>query len=215
MSSDHADVAIIDYGAGNLRSVAKAIDVAAPRTIIAEITADPDRVAAADRIILPGVGAFGHCRTSLARCDGMIEALEEAVKRRGIPFLGICVGMQLMVDYGREDGTHRGFGWISGECVAITHKPGLRVPHMGWNTLAIKHDHAVFAAARTSDAHAYFVHSYRLDLDNESDIVLTTDYGSSMIAAIARDNMVGTQFHPEKSQTVGLQILTDFLAWTP
>ncbi|MFQ5955352.1 MAG: imidazole glycerol phosphate synthase subunit HisH [Kiloniellales bacterium] len=233
-------VAIVDYGSGNLRSAAKAFARAArlgdplrSRASAARasggarasegavedavlVTAEPERVAGADRVVLPGVGAFADCRAGLSALDGMDEALEEAVIRRGRPFLGICVGMQLMARVGREHGAHDGLGWIDGEVVPI--EPGdahLKVPHMGWNELQMaRNDHPVFAGI-ADGVHAYFVHSYRFVCARAADLVATVDYGGSITAAIGRDNLVGTQFHPEKSQAAGLRVIANFLAWRP
>ncbi len=210
--------AIIDYGSGNLRSAAKAFERAAAETrangrIV--VTADPDAVAAADRIVLPGVGAFADCKAGLAALDGMIEALNEQVVENAKPFLGICVGMQLMAERGIEFGTHEGLGWCPGEVRAIEPSdPGLKVPHMGWNDLRFQGTaHPVFDGVNAGD-HAYFVHSYAL-FGPDDLVVADVDYGGPVTAAIARDNMVGTQFHPEKSQAAGLRVIANFLEWSP
>ena len=212
-------VAIVDYGSGNLRSAAKAFDRAAAESgaggpIV--VTAEAERVAAADRVVLPGVGAFADCKAGLAALDGMIEALEEAVIRRARPFFGICVGMQLMARVGREHGDHDGLGWIDGEVVAIEPGQGrLRIPHMGWNELEFEAPgHPVFAGIADGD-HVYFVHGYRLVCARAEDILAQVDYGGPITAAVGRDNLVGTQFHPEKSQAAGLRIIANFLAWRP
>lgn len=213
-------VAIIDHGSGNLRSVAKAFARAAQDTGFAGelmVTADPDQVARADRIVLPGVGAFGDCRRGLGAIDGMIAALEEVVVQRGKPFFGICVGMQFMARRGLEHGAHDGLGWIDGEVGLLAPGAGLRVPHMGWNEINLTDVgtmHPVFAGV--SDlAHAYFVHSYAMrDLPGK-EVLATTDYGGPIVAAVGRDNMVGTQFHPEKSQAFGLGLIANFLQWCP
>lgn len=210
--------AIIDYGSGNLRSAAKAFERAADEsgtngTI--QVTADRDAVAAADRIVLPGVGAFADCKKGLASLDGMIDALEEQVTEKGKPFLGICVGMQLMAERGIEFGTHDGLGWCEGEVRVIEpDDDSLKVPHMGWNELRFEgRSHPVFAGLDEGE-HVYFVHSFAFFGDD--DLVLAdVDYGGPVTAAIARDNMVGTQFHPEKSQAAGLRLISNFLAWTP
>ncbi len=212
-------VAIIDYGSGNLRSAAKAFERAAREaglTIPVHVTADPELVARADRIVLPGVGAFADCMAGLSALDGMVAALHQAVLGERRPFLGICVGMQLMATLGREHGDHKGLGWIDGEVVALTPSdPNLKIPHMGWNQLQFcEPDHALFSGLRPG-AHAYFVHSYRFAPADPADILATTGYGGSLAAIIGRHNMVGTQFHPEKSQQTGLRLITNFLEWTP
>jgi imidazole glycerol phosphate synthase, glutamine amidotransferase subunit len=210
--------ALIDYGSGNLRSAEKALARAAQeRGIAAEIavTADPAIAAKADHIVLPGVGAFADCMGGLTALPGMVEALREAVLVKKVPFLGICVGMQLLASVGREFGDHKGLNWISGEVVRMTPAdPDLKIPHMGWNELRILKDHPVFAGIETG-AHAYFVHSFLFRAADKSHLIATTDYGGAVTAAIARDNIVGTQFHPEKSQATGLALLGNFLAWTP
>ena len=217
-------LAIIDYGSGNLRSAAKALERAArdvgPNTAVT-VTADPERVRRAERIVLPGVGAFGDCRRGLEALPGMIEALEEAVIGQGRPFLGICVGMQLMATRGLEHGTHPGFGWIPGDVVALTPAASapdgrsLKVPHMGWNaleTLAVTHP---LLANLGPAPYVYFVHSYHLAVSQEAHALAKTDYGGPVTAVVGRDNMVGTQFHPEKSQAAGLALLANFLRWQP
>lgn len=210
--------AIIDYGSGNLRSAAKAFERAATESGAngaINVTADPAAVAAADRIVLPGVGAFADCKAGLAALDGMIDALDEQVTVKGKPFLGICVGMQLMAERGIEFGTEAGLGWCKGEVRAIAPAdPSLKVPHMGWNELHFRgRAHPVFAGVGEGE-HVYFVHSYAFFGD--PDLVLAeVDYGGPVTAAIARDNMVGTQFHPEKSQAAGLRLISNFLNWTP
>ena len=180
------------------------------------VTAEAERVAGADRVVLPGVGAFADCKAGLAALDGMIEALEEVVIRRARPFFGICVGMQLMARVGREHGDHDGFGWIDGEVVAIEPGQGrLRIPHMGWNELAFERaGHPVFAGIADGE-HAYFVHGYQLVCARAEDTLAWVDYGGPITAAVGRDNLVGTQFHPEKSQAAGLRIIANFLAWRP
>lgn len=211
-------VAIIDYGSGNLRSAAKALERAAAESGAAAriaVTADAEQVAAAERVVLPGVGAFADCLRGLCALPGMIEALEETVRRRGRPFLGICVGMQLMAERGFEHGRHAGLGWIGGEVVPIAPTdPALKVPHMGWNTLLPRRPHPVLAGIE-AEMHAYFVHSYRFAPRDPADVLAETDYGGALAAVIGRDNLVGTQFHPEKSQRVGLRLLANFLAWRP
>jgi imidazole glycerol-phosphate synthase subunit HisH len=208
--------ALIDYGSGNIASAAKALARAAGETgqdII--VTADPDQVKQADRIVLPGVGAFADCMQGLSGVPGMVEALEDSVIKRGKPFLGICVGMQLMARDGREFGVHKGLGWIDGEVAPMMPAdPMLKIPHMGWNEITPTQAHPVFAGIEPG-AHAYFVHSFEMKLEKPDQLLATTDYGGAVTAAVARDNMVGTQFHPEKSQAVGLRLLSNFLAWTP
>ncbi|MCG8546839.1 MAG: imidazole glycerol phosphate synthase subunit HisH [Alphaproteobacteria bacterium] len=208
-------VAIIDYGSGNLRSAAKAFERQAGSGTPVRVTSDPDVVAGADRIVLPGVGAFADCKRGLEALDGMVDALRAAVVDRGRPFLGICVGMQLMAETGLEHGRHAGFGWIGGDVRAIAPAdPALKVPHMGWNTLTLCAAHPV-TAGLPDDAHVYFVHSYHLAPSNIEDLLATTDHGGTLTAMVGRDNMVGTQFHPEKSQEAGLALIANFLAWAP
>lgn len=210
-------VALIDYGSGNVHSAARALDAAARLAKLkreVRLTADPDEIADADRIVLPGVGHFADCMAGLAARDGVIEAMERVVLRRGVPFLGICVGMQLMADFGLEDGETRGLGWIHGQVRAIEPGPGFCVPHMGWNELELRLAHPVLEGLGP-DPHAYFVHSYAFVPENEDEIAATCDYGAPIVAAIARDNLFGTQFHPEKSQEVGLRLLANFLRWDP
>ncbi len=212
-------VAIIDYGSGNLRSATKAFERAARETGIAaeiDLTADSERVRSADRIVLPGVGAYADCRAGLDAVPGMVAAIEDAVTRRGRPFLGICVGMQLMSSRGLEKTTTNGFGWIAGDVKEIEPSDAsLKIPQIGWNTIHVKHDHPLLAGIRTGDngLHAYFVHSYHLDAARAEDVVAITDYGGPVTAIVARDNMVGTQFHPEKSQALGLALIANFLRW--
>jgi glutamine amidotransferase len=206
-------VAIIDHGSGNLRSAAKAFERQAKEPIL--VTGDPDAVARADRVVLPGVGAFADCRRGIDRIDGMLEALTEAVVAKGRPFLGICIGMQLMADAGLEHGRHPGLGWIAGEVRAVTPAdPALKVPHMGWNALAIGRAHPVLDGL-ADGTDVYFVHSYHLVAREPSDVLATTDHGGAITAAVARGNMVGTQFHPEKSQAAGLRLIGNFLRWAP
>lgn len=207
---------IIDYGSGNLRSAAKAFERAARESGGGSITVtdSPDEVARADRIVLPGVGAFADCRAGVLALDGMRETLEDAVIARGRPFLGICVGMQLMATRGLEHGVHDGFGWIAGEVAALTPAPGRPVPHMGWNELAVRRAHPVLDGIE-SGAHAYFVHSYAFRAEDSKHVIAATDYGGPVTAVIGRDNMVGTQFHPEKSQETGLRLIANFLSWRP
>ncbi|MGE0254783.1 MAG: imidazole glycerol phosphate synthase subunit HisH [Alphaproteobacteria bacterium] len=213
-------VAIIDYGSGNLRSAAKAFERAAADTGIAAdiaVTDDPRAVERADRIVLPGVGAFADCRAGLEAIAGMVPALREAVEEKARPFLGICVGMQLMATRGLEHRVTPGFGWIPGEVAAL--QPGdarLKVPHMGWNELRPQGPrHPVLAGLEGAAPHAYFVHSYQLVPLDPAHVLATTEYGGSVTAVVGRDNLVGTQFHPEKSQEVGLRLIADFLRWRP
>ena len=214
-------VAIVDYGSGNLRSATKAFERAArEHGIDAEIdlTADAERVRTADRIVLPGVGAYADCRAGLDAVEGMVEAIQEAAIRNARPFLGICVGMQLMSDRGLEKTTSEGFGWISGDVKEITPSdPALKIPQIGWNTIHVKQRHPILAGIQTGPdgLHAYFVHSYHLDATNSEQLVAVTDYGGPVTAIVARDNLVGTQFHPEKSQVLGLALITNFLTWKP
>jgi glutamine amidotransferase len=211
-------VALIDYGSGNLRSAEKALaraarDGASGHEIV--VTADPDFVAKADRIVLPGVGAFADCMSGVTGIAGMRDALEDAVHKRGVPFLGICVGMQLLASVGREFGDTPGLGWIGGEVIKLVPiDPKLKIPHMGWNELIVQRAHPLFTGIERG-ADAYFVHSYQFHADDSADVLATTDYGGPVTAAIARDNIAGTQFHPEKSQGVGLRLLQNFLSWSP
>jgi glutamine amidotransferase len=214
-------VAIVDYGSGNLHSAAKAFERAAREAGLNEtiaVTSDPEAVRRADRIVLPGVGAFADCRRGLDAVAGMVDALTEAVHHRGQPFLGVCVGMQLMASRGLEYETTAGLDWIRGDVKAI--KPtdrSLKIPHMGWNTLDAEPGHAILEGIETGPdgLHAYFVHSYALEPADATDVVATSDYGGPMTAIVARNNMIGTQFHPEKSQTLGLTLITNFLKWRP
>jgi imidazole glycerol-phosphate synthase subunit HisH len=214
-------VAIIDYGSGNLHSAAKAFQRAALEAgspLKVKVTAEPEEVCAAERIVLPGVGAFADCRQGLVNIPGMIEALEESVRQRGKPFLGICVGLQLMAERGLEHGATPGLGWVAGEVRAIEpHDASLKIPHMGWNTLDIARKHALFEGIPTGAAglNAYFVHSYHLVPTAPETLVATTDYAGPITAFIAKDNMAGSQFHPEKSQTLGLKLISNFLKWKP
>ena len=210
--------AIIDYGSGNLRSAAKAFERAAAETGLGEIilvTSRPEEVALAERIVLPGVGAFAECRRGLAAVPGLEAALCEAVRARGRPFLGICVGMQLMADRGREFETVDGLGWVPGEVIAIERAdPSLKIPHMGWNELSPRAAHPVLAGL-PAGTHVYFVHSYHFRPADSADLIAETDYGGPLVAAIGRDNLIGTQFHPEKSQMAGLLLIANFLRWRP
>jgi imidazole glycerol-phosphate synthase subunit HisH len=207
--------ALTDYGSGNIASAAKALARAANGGQETIVTADSDQVRGADRIVLPGVGAFADCMRGLKAVPGLVEALHDSVIGRGKPFLGICVGMQLMARDGREFGVHKGLGWIDGEVVPLAPAdPTLKIPHMGWNEIVPLQNHPVFAGIGAG-AHAYFVHSFELKPDNRSELLAATDYGGPVTAAVGRGNMVGTQFHPEKSQAVGLRLLANFLSWTP
>ncbi|MBM3564746.1 MAG: imidazole glycerol phosphate synthase subunit HisH [Alphaproteobacteria bacterium] len=212
-------VAIIDYGSGNLRSAAKAFArAAADNGIKADIavTADAGEVARADRIVLPGVGAFADCKRGLVALSGMIAAMEDAVRGRGRPFLGICVGMQLLATTGREHGTHAGLGWLAGEVGPLAPAdPRLKIPHMGWNNLDFRAGAHPLLVGLVPGAHAYFVHSYAMTCRDASDVVATADYGGPVTAVVARGNIAGTQFHPEKSQATGLRLIANFLTWTP
>jgi glutamine amidotransferase len=214
-------VAIIDYGSGNLRSATKAFERASREAHIGaeiELTADAGRVRTADRIVLPGVGAYADCRAGLDAVPGMVEALEEVVTAKGRPFLGICVGMQLMSERGLEKTVTEGLGWIAGDVKLIEPAdPALKVPQIGWNTLRLARDHPLFAGIPTGEKglHAYFVHSYHLDAKNDADVLAFADYGGPVTAAVARDNRAGTQFHPEKSQALGLALIANFLKWKP
>ena len=212
-------IALIDYGSGNLRSAAKAFERAVAdlgRRDAVVVTADPAVVAKADRIVLPGVGAFADCRAGVLAIPGMMEALTEAVIAKGQPFFGICVGMQLMADAGFEFGAHAGFGWIPGAVRALAPAdPALKIPHMGWNGLRLRQPpHPLFKGI-AEGAHAYFVHSYHFLPENAGHRLAETDYGGAVTAAVGRDNLVGTQFHPEKSQALGLKIISNFLEWAP
>jgi glutamine amidotransferase len=214
-------VAIVDYGSGNLHSAAKAFERAAREGGYdqrIEVTSNPDVVARADRIVLPGVGAFADCRRGLDAVDGMIDALNERVRRGGRPFLGICVGMQLMAERGREYQVTEGLGWIAGEVDKIAPAdPELKIPHMGWNTLDATKPHPLLDGIPVGPQglHAYFVHSYHLKAAERSDLVAQADYGGPVTAIVGHDTMVGTQFHPEKSQRLGLALIANFLKWTP
>jgi glutamine amidotransferase len=214
-------VAIVDYGSGNLHSAAKAFERAARDSGHDQpiaVTNDPAKVARADRVVLPGVGAFADCRRGLDEIPGMIDALETAVRKNGRPFFGICVGMQLMAERGREYQVTPGLGWIPGEVDRITPAdPDLKIPHMGWNTLNMRKTHPLLEdiPLGPDGLHAYFVHSYELKAAQRSDLVAQADYGGPLTAIVGRDNMVGTQFHPEKSQKLGLRLIANFLNWKP
>lgn len=214
-------VAIIDYGSGNLRSATKAFERAAREAGLnaeIELTDKADRVATADRIVLPGVGAYADCRRGLDSVPGMHDAIADVVEKKGRPFFGICVGMQLMSSRGLEKTVTDGFGWIAGDVVEMTPSdPSLKIPQIGWNTLTLNRPHPLFDGIPTGPdgLHAYFVHSYHLAARNPADVIATTDYGGAMTAFVGRDNMVGAQFHPEKSQALGLKLIANFLTWTP
>ncbi|MGB3503175.1 MAG: imidazole glycerol phosphate synthase subunit HisH [Mesorhizobium sp.] len=214
-------VAIIDYGSGNLRSATKAFERAAREAGISaqiELTADADRVRSADRIVLPGVGAYADCAAGLRAVDGMWDAVEEVAIAKGRPFLGICVGMQLMSERGLEKTITNGFGWIAGDVKEITPSDAsLKIPQIGWNTIALARPHPLFDGIETGERglHAYFVHSYHLAATKPDQVLAVADYGGPVTAAVTRDNMVGTQFHPEKSQALGLALIANFLRWKP
>jgi len=214
-------LAIVDYGSGNLHSAHKALERAATAADFKgkiKVTSDPEDVLAADRLVLPGVGAFADCRRGLEAVPGLLEALTEATQIKARPFLGICVGMQLMAARGLEHETTQGFGWIDGEVAALEpNDPKLKIPHMGWNTLDVHIAHPVLAGipAGPDGWHAYFVHSYGFRAVPASSLVAATDYGGKVTAMVGRDNMIGTQFHPEKSQGLGLALLANFLRWRP
>jgi len=227
-------VVIVDYGSGNLRSAAKAFERAAADTATAVVvSSDPKALKAASHIVLPGQGAFADCKRGLEGVAGMTEALEEAVIGEGKPFLGICVGMQLMAKTGHEHGDHQGLGWIDAKVTAIdapacaagatTARPrpagadpaSFKIPHMGWNDLKVRDpSHPLFSGIGTG-RHVYFVHSYRILCERPGDVIAEVDYGGPLVAAVGRDNMVGTQFHPDKSQATGLQLIANFLDWRP
>jgi glutamine amidotransferase len=210
-------VALIDYGSGNLRSAEKALarvasEAGTGHDII--VTADPAQVDSAERIVLPGVGAFGDCMRGLSSIPGMIAVLEDKVLQRGTPFLGICVGMQLLAEVGREHGDHKGLGWIAGDVVRILPaQVTFKIPHMGWNALDVRTRHPMIDEMSATDV--YFVHSYCIRPKDPAHVLATTDYAGEIAAIVGRDNIIGTQFHPEKSQAVGLRFLRRFLTWTP
>ena len=199
-------LALIDYGAGNLHSVHNALKAAGAGDV--HVTADPDIVVKAARIVLPGVGAFAHCMEALSAIDGMVAAMEQRVRVDAIPFLGICVGMQLLADAGVEHGTTRGLGWISGTVRAIAPAIDLKIPHMGWNDVVPTQGAPLIEAGE-----AYFLHSYHFDATDDADVLATTDHGGRLVAAVGRDNIMGVQFHPEKSQAYGINFLKRFLEW--
>ena len=200
-------LALIDYGAGNLHSVHNALKAAGAADVM--VTADPQIVARANRIVLPGVGAFAHCMDALSAIDGMVEAMEQRVRSDGIPFLGICVGMQLLANAGVEHGTTQGLGWISGTVRAIAPMPDIKIPHMGWNDVTPKD------TGLLEQGEAYFLHGYHFDAAEEADVLARTDHGGSLVAAVGKDNIIGVQFHPEKSQAYGINFLKRFLEWKP
>ncbi len=210
-------LALIDYGSGNIHSaeqaLARAANEAGEHHDIC-LTADPDLVRRADRIVLPGVGHFGDCMSALTERDGLTEALEEAVQSKGRPFLGICVGMQMMADFSLEDGERAGLGWLHGAVIPLQPGPGRRIPHMGWNDLVTLSGHPLLDGLGP-DPHGYFVHSYQFSPEDETHVVASTDDHGPIIAAVARDTLFGTQFHPEKSQSTGLALLTNFMRWDP
>ena len=214
-------VAIVDHGSGNLHSAAKAFERAARESGHDQpvvVTSKPDDIARADRVVLPGVGAFADCRRGLDEIPGLIDALNDSVRKRGRPFFGICVGMQLMAERGREYQVTPGLGWIAGEVDRITPSDaGLKIPHMGWNTLNLMKAHPLLEdiPLGPDGLHAYFVHSYELKPARRADLVAQADYGGPLTAIVGRDNMVGTQFHPEKSQRLGLKLIANFLKWAP
>jgi glutamine amidotransferase len=214
-------LAIIDYGSGNLHSAAKAFERAARdsgQDTKVSVTSDPDDLRKAERIVLPGVGAFKDCRDGLKAVPGMWDTLEEQVMAKAKPFLGICVGMQLMASRGLEHDVTEGFGWIPGDVKPISPRdPSFKIPHMGWNTLDSRRPHALLDGIVLGEngLHAYFVHSYHLDARDPADVVATTDHGATVTAIVGRDNLAGTQFHPEKSQALGLRLLANFLKWRP
>ena len=212
-------VVIIDYGSGNLRSATKAFERAAREAGLnaeIELTDKAERVATADRIVLPGVGAYADCKRGLDAVPGMLEALVDAVEHKARPFMGICVGMQMMSSRGLEKTVTNGLGWIKGDVVEMTPSdPALKIPQIGWNTLTLNRPHPLFDGIATGEQglHAYFVHSYHLAAEKPEDVIATTNYGGAMTAFVGRDNKVGAQFHPEKSQTLGLKLISNFLTW--
>jgi glutamine amidotransferase len=214
-------VAIIDYGSGNLKSATNAFERAVRESGLdaeIELTDKAERVATADRIVLPGVGAYADCRRGLDAVAGMTEALAEVVEKKARPFLGVCVGMQLMSSRGLEKTTTHGLGWIGGDVIEMTPDNGdLKIPQIGWNTLDLHRPHALFEGIPVGEdgLHAYFVHSYHLAAANPEEVIATTNYGGAMTAFVGRDNMAGAQFHPEKSQKLGLALIANFLRWKP
>ncbi len=212
------DVVVIDYGSGNLRSAAKAVERAAAESgsrLKVSVVSDAAAVRAADRIVLPGQGAFGDCAAGVAAIPGLREALEEAVIEKAKPFLGICVGMQLLATRGVEHGSHEGFGWIAGEVLPMTPSDRtLKIPHMGWNDLIVEREHPLLAGL-PSGTDVYFVHGFAMRCRKKEEVLACADYGGPVVAAVGRDNIVGTQFHPDKSQAAGLRLIANFLAWRP
>ena len=212
---------IIDYGSGNLHSAAKAFERAAREAevdVSVEVSAEPEAVTKADRIVLPGVGAFADCKAGLEAVAGMREALEQSVRGKGRPFLGICVGAQLMAERGLEFRTTPGFGWIKGDVTAMKPRDrALKIPHMGWNTLQVVNDHPLLEGIKTGreGLHAYFVHSFHLVPTDRNSLIAETEYGGPVTAMVGVENIAGTQFHPEKSQTLGLRLISNFLKWRP
>jgi glutamine amidotransferase len=207
-------VTLVDYDSGNLHSAEKAFALMGRETGAGiTVTSDPEAVRAADRIVLPGDGAFPACKAALEAVPGMVEALREAVLGRAVPFMGICVGMQMLAEIGHEYRDTEGLGWIGGQIDAID-APGLKVPHMGWNELAVLQPHPLLDGVSTGD-HAYFVHSWQFRVSAAAHLLATADYGGPVTAVVGRDNIVGTQFHPEKSQAIGLRIIGNFLRWRP
>ena len=210
-------VVIVDYQAGNLRSCSKAFEHLAGQDRVKVITT-ADELAGASHIVLPGQGAFGDCGDQLRKIDGMVEALDQAVRVQGKPFFGICVGMQLLADQGLEFGTHDGLGWVNGSVVPIEpNDASLKIPHMGWNNLELTEGaktHPVMAGVQNGD-HAYFVHSYKFQVANKADVISGVEYGGDVTAIVAKDTFIGAQFHPEKSQSLGLKMIENFLGWRP
>jgi glutamine amidotransferase len=214
-------IAVVDYGSGNLQSVMQSLQAAGRNAGLSHdfiITGQPDDVAQADGVVLPGVGNFVDCARNLRQLDGMTDVLEDKVIKQGVPFLGICVGMQLLAEVGHEDEVTEGLGWLKGEVRPMSLKEnlaaGLKIPHMGWNNLDVTMPHPVMAGLQ-SVAAVYFLHSYHVTNGDENQVIATTNYGSSIVAAIGRDNIFGVQFHPEKSQYIGQSILTNWLNWKP
>ena len=208
---------LVDYDSGNLHSAEKAFQRMATETGAGEVivSSSPEDVARADRIVLPGDGAFPSCRQALGSYGGLFEAIDEAVRQKGRPFLGICIGMQMLASWGREHHDTRGFDWISGEVLRIEPQDAqLKVPHMGWNDLVVEQPHPVLEGIRSGD-HAYFVHSYHFRTDNPGERLAYADYAGPITAIVGRDNVIGTQFHPEKSQATGLRLIANFLGWRP
>lgn len=206
---EQMSIALIDYGAGNLQSVRNALKAAGASDVA--VTADPQIVAKADRIVLPGVGAFASCMTALMAIDGLVEAIEARVHKGGVPFLGICVGMQLLADAGVEHGRHSGLGWIGGTVRKIeANDSAIKIPHMGWNDVL-----PVDPQLLLKSGEAYYLHGYHFDASDDADVLARTDHGGSLVAAVGRGNIIGVQFHPEKSQTYGLAFLERFLEWKP